>query len=135
MAEETPVPAVEAEKIDPVAKILATLDKAIADKKAELETLNKAKSEANSVVSIGKQKGISEEPIAGVIEALVAKALPKVKTVRAKVSTGAAGHVGGRGRRIPAAKIARIKALRKDGLSNYAIAKKLGITPKTAGKY
>ena len=134
----TPAPAAPpattpaAQELSPIAKIFANLDDQIKKQKAILDTLGKLKSDAQKAVQFAKTEKMSDTATLAILREM----MPKVpKGGRPKGSTNATKSVGGRGHRISDAKRAKILKLHAGKMSNNAIAKKVGVSPKTVASY
>ena len=121
--------------------IQAKIDADLKAKKAELDALTSLRDQVASAIKLGTQNKLPDEAILGIVTAMYERAVPaaqsgkKGKGGRPKGSVNKTKNIGGRGKRISKAKISKIQKLHKDGLSNNAIAKAVGTTPKTVANY
>ena len=132
-------PSPKAPKLGPIAQILADLDARLKTIREEQDRVGKVKADVQKAIQFAKQEKMGEPATVAIVEGVLAKSdlaeKPKGKGGRPKGSKSKGKNVGGRGKRISAAKIAKIQALSKKGVSNNAIAKKIGTTPKTVANY
>lgn len=121
--------------------IQAKIDDSIQTAKTALDSLTTLRDQVASAIKLGTQNKLPEAAILGIVTAMYDQAVPSAKTGnkgkggRPKGSVNKTKNVGGRGKRISKAKISKIKKLKKGEMSNNAIAKAVGTTPKTVANY